>query len=313
MFEVAPARSTGSGRPEFEGPTWLVLAGCYTLWLIAVAAASALGLFVVLPLAIAIALHSSLQHEILHGHPTRNASINEALVFLPLGLFIPYRRFRDLHIRHHNDSRLTDPYDDPESFYLADCDLNRQCSVVRALLALNATFAGRMVIGPAMAMYAFWSSDFARVRAGDRRIIDAWIRHALGLVMLFVVLMPSGIGPLAYLLAAYVGMSLIMVRSFIEHRAAEVAAERTAVVEAHWFWQLLFLNNNFHLLHHDHPSLSWYRLPQSWREQKEQVAARNGGYVLYGYGQVARRWLFRRREPYVHPLRTEPDRNQAGR
>ena len=60
------------------------------------------------------AAHSSLQHEALHGHPTRSAALNEALVFLPLGLLFPYRRFKMLHLRHHNNSALTDPYDDPE-------------------------------------------------------------------------------------------------------------------------------------------------------------------------------------------------------
>lgn len=302
MFEVAPARSPGSGRPDFEGPTWLVLAGCYALWSFSVGIASILGGMVVVPLAIAIALHSSLQHEVLHGHPTRSALVNEALVFLPLGLFIPYRRFRDLHIRHHNDSRLTDPYDDPESFYLADCDASQRCSLMRSLLAFNATFAGRILIGPALAMYAFWRGDLDLIRAGDRRVAGAWVRQASGLAILGAVLAVSEIGLAAYLLAAYIGMSLIMVRSFIEHRAAETTDERTAMVEAHWFWRLLFLNNNFHLLHHDHPSLSWYQLPKRWQMEREELAERNGGYVLPGYGHVARRWLFRRREPYVHPL-----------
>lgn len=311
MFEVAPTRSPGSGRPEFEGSTWLVLAGCYALWSFSVGVTSTLGDVLILPLAISIALHSSLQHEILHGHPTRNALVNEALVFLPLGLFIPYRRFRDLHIRHHNDSRLTDPYDDPESFYLADCDAERQCLVMQALLAFNATFAGRILIGPAMAMYAFWRGDVNKAFAGDRRVIDAWLRHAFGLVLLFVLLSQSGISWHTYLLGAYIGMSLIMVRSFIEHRAAEATDERTAVVEANWFWRLLFLNNNFHLLHHDQPSLPWYLLPKKWREERNRVAERNGGYVLPGYGHVARRWLLRRREPFVHPLQSESDRNTA--
>ena len=36
-----------------------------------------------------VTLHSSLQHEALHGHPTRSAALNEALVFPPLGLLFP--------------------------------------------------------------------------------------------------------------------------------------------------------------------------------------------------------------------------------
>ncbi|MBR7508578.1 fatty acid desaturase, partial [Mycobacterium tuberculosis] len=61
----------------------------------------------------------SLQHEALHGHPTRSGWLNELLVSLPLGLFYPYRRYKHLHLKHHADERLTDPYDDPESYYRA--------------------------------------------------------------------------------------------------------------------------------------------------------------------------------------------------
>ena len=36
-----------------------------------------------------VALHGSLQHEALHGHPTRSAVVNELLVFLPVSLWFP--------------------------------------------------------------------------------------------------------------------------------------------------------------------------------------------------------------------------------
>ena len=41
------------------------------------------------------------------------------LVGLPIGLVYPFRRFKALHLRHHADERLTDPFDDPESYYQA--------------------------------------------------------------------------------------------------------------------------------------------------------------------------------------------------
>ena len=46
-------------------------------------------------------------------------------MFLPLGLFYPFRRFKGLHLTHHNDERLTDPYDDPESYYRSAMDWER--------------------------------------------------------------------------------------------------------------------------------------------------------------------------------------------
>src|SRR5262245_48553749 len=108
---------------RIEWPTLGLLVACYTLWGVATVFYSSLGgLLLVILVAPLVTLHSSLQHEALHGHPTRSTTLNEALVFLPLGLAFPYRRFKMLHLRHHNDAALTDPYDDPESFYYAIAD-----------------------------------------------------------------------------------------------------------------------------------------------------------------------------------------------
>ena len=110
-----------------EWPTLVMLGLCYSVW-----AASG---FLVYPdypvlalavMAVTAALHASLQHEVLHGHPTRSASLNELLVALPLCAAYPFRRFKQLHLRHHNDERLTDPYDDPESWYRAASESYRR-------------------------------------------------------------------------------------------------------------------------------------------------------------------------------------------
>jgi fatty acid desaturase len=77
----------------------------------------ALPVWVIMPLAgYLIALHGSLQHEALHGHPTRNAALNELLVAINFSFNFPYQRYRKLHLIHHNDEHLTDPLLDPESY-----------------------------------------------------------------------------------------------------------------------------------------------------------------------------------------------------
>ena len=73
-----------------------------------------------------ITLHSSLQHEIVHGHPTRWRALNRLLGIVPLSLWLPYDRYRTLHRKHHIDERLTDPLDDPESYLLAPEDWRAQ-------------------------------------------------------------------------------------------------------------------------------------------------------------------------------------------
>jgi len=314
LFAHAGRRS-GRVRPV-EWPTWAVLCVCYSLWIGSVALAGWLAastssgmIFALLPAAVAAALHSSLQHEVLHGHPTRSPILNEALVFPVLGLFIPYRRFRDLHLRHHNDERLTDPFDDPESFYAAADHWQSASPAMRALLTANATLAGRLVIGPALALYGFVRSELRLLAAGDRRVWGAWLRHLPGVALVLAVVAWAGVPFWAYLVVvAYPAISLIMVRSFIEHRADTDPARRTAIVEGEWFWRILFLNNCYHAVHHDLPGLAWYRLPRVWRARRDEVLARNGGYLLPGYGAVFRRWLFRQREPVVHPYDPNLDR-----
>lgn len=282
------------------------------MWLAGLALYAPLGALACVPLAIAVAFHSSLQHEALHGHPTRSAALNEALVWLPLGLFIPYRRYRQLHLVHHNDERLTDPYDDPESYYVAEGDYAAMGRVRRALLAINATFAGRMPIGPPLSLFGFWRAEWQAVRAGDRLVRAAWLHHFAGLVPVAAAVTAAGVPLSLYvLLVAWPGMSLIMVRSFIEHRADEDPKRRSAIVEAGAFWRLLFLNNTLHRVHHERPGVPWYELPAIWRAERVRILAENGGYLVRGYGEVVRRWLLRRREPVVHPLMRRVDRDAA--
>lgn len=303
MGMLGGASATGSGRLKVEWPTWLALAGCYSLWSAALACNAGLGWMYPFVAAVTVAFHSSLQHEVLHGHPTRSSIINEALIFPALGLLFPYRRFRDMHMRHHNDERLTDPYDDPESFYLTEGDWTQASGPMRWLRQFNATFAGRMLLGPALAAWGFWRAEARLMLAGDKAVRGAWVRHAAGVAIVLALVRAAGMPVWEYVLAAaYPGASLIMVRSYIEHRAAESAAERTAIVEAGWFWRLLFLNNNLHWVHHRYPSVAWYMIPERWRAERDAVLARNGSYYLPGYAAVARRWLFRSREPLIHPF-----------
>ena len=285
-----------------EWPTWIALAGCYLVWALSMLAYETVGILAFVTMALSAAFHSSLQHEMLHGHPTRRAAVNEALVWLPLGLFIPYRRFRDLHLRHHNDTRLTDPYDDPESFYHNESDYALMGRIRQALLCANATFAGRMLIGPALALYGFARTERARLRANERGVRAAWANHAAGVAAVVAIVGWMGVPLWLYiLLAAYPGMALIMVRSFIEHRAHEDPRQRSAVVESGPFFSLLFLNNNLHRVHHAKPAVAWYRLPALYRAERGRYLAENGGYLIQGYGEVLRRWLLRAREPVVHP------------
>ena len=142
---------------QIELPTLIVIFVCYAAFGVSttiLAEAVPLAGFVLLTLA--ITLHSSLQHEILHGHFSRNRFIAVAMVFPAIGLFIPYERFRDTHLEHHQNETLTDPYDDPESNYLDPAVWQVMPSWQKAVFSFNNTLCGRMLIGPAISLVTFW-------------------------------------------------------------------------------------------------------------------------------------------------------------
>lgn len=144
-----------------EWPTLALIAAVYAVWIGVTLCADIVAPMIAVPvLALALTLHSSLQHEVLHGHPLANRRLSAALVYPPLGIAIPYPRFRDLHLAHHRDAILTDPYDDPETNYLDPAVWARLPGPVRRLLTFNNTLLGRMLVGPAVALAVFFASEW---------------------------------------------------------------------------------------------------------------------------------------------------------
>lgn len=106
-----------------------------------------------------------------------------------------------------------------------------------------------------------------------------------------------------YLLAvAWPALSLAMIRSLYEHRAARDPKHQTAINEAGFLMRLLFLNNNYHLVHHDLPHLPWYHLPHAYRIRRDAYAAKNGGFVIRGgYWELLKRYVLHETDFPVHP------------
>jgi fatty acid desaturase len=262
-----------------------------------------LGYWLAVPLLmLLIAQHSSLQHEALHGHPSRLAWLNELTVFPALGLWVPYRRFRDLHLKHHRVPTLTDPHDDPESFYLPATRWRLVGPWLSALLTFNNTLLGRVLIGPALALASFATTEARSIAGDERGVRTAWAMHALGLVPVAAWLWWAGFAPLPYAIAAYGAFSLLMVRTYLEHQAVEEAEARTVIVERGGPLALLFLNNNLHAVHHERPSVPWYRLPAIFHAERERYLARAGDYRYPSYWDIARRYLVTATEPVLWPL-----------
>ncbi|NJM84321.1 MAG: fatty acid desaturase [Tabrizicola sp.] len=302
-------RSSDGG---FEWPTVLLLIVTYLLWSLATTVLWQLspGLSVAV-LALAIAQFSSLQHEVLHGHPFRSRLWSEATVFPALTLYVPYLRFKDLHLRHHHDPHLTDPYDDPESNYHDPAVWARLPRAMRWFLRLNNTLAGRMLFGPAISLWALVRADARAILRGERRVLLGWALHGAGFAVVLAWLrLTEGMPLWAYAVAAYLGWSLLKIRTFLEHRAHRAARARSVVVESRGPLSLLFLNNNFHAVHHSCPGLAWYRLPALYFANREGWLQRNEAYVYKDYTEILRAHLFRPKDPVAHPIWPMP--NAAG-
>jgi fatty acid desaturase len=287
-----------------EWPTLIVFAATYGLWAGATTILWTLSPpLAILLAALAIGQYSSLTHEVLHGHPFRSRTVSEALVFPGLTVFVPYLRFKDLHLQHHFDPALTDPYDDPESNYLDPAVWAGLSAPKRWLLRFNNTLFGRMLVGPAVSAWALVTGDLAAIRRGDRRVLLAWVLHALGLGIVGLWLRTIGSMPVwAYLLAAYLGWSLLKIRTYLEHRAHDQARARTVVIESQGPLSLLFLNNNFHVVHHMHPGVAWYKLPALYFSNREHYLRRNESYRYASYAPIFRQFLFRAKDPVPHPV-----------
>jgi len=138
---------------------------------------------------------------------------------------------------------------------------------------------------------------------GNSDIVHAYVMHGIGIVLVFIwVVVIAGMNPLLYLAMAYLGASLLMLRTYAEHQAHPKGGGRTVIVEAHWFFALLFLNNNLHIVHHRHPAIPWYDLPALYRAGKAEFLKENEGYVYSGYWPIIRQYFFRSKEPVIHPI-----------
>lgn len=289
--------------PAVEWPTLLLLIATYVLWALGTTwlygVSPALG---VLATGLAIAQYSSLQHEVLHGHPFRIRLLNEALVFPAFCLTVPYGRFRDTHLAHHYDPVLTDPYDDPESNYMDPAVWAGLSKPAQIILRVNNTLLGRILLGPLVGNLLWIKSEMGLIAKGVPGVLRDWLLNVVGVALVVFWITWAGMPFWAYLIAAYIGHSLLKIRTFLEHRAHVAARARTVIIEDRGPLAFLFLNNNLHVVHHCHPAVPWYRLPALYSASRDHYQSRNEHYVYRSYAEIFRNYLLKAKDPVPHPL-----------
>lgn len=285
-----------------QWPTWSLIVTIYSGWFGVATHSRDFGLpLTAILLAVLGAWYMSLQHELIHGHPTRSPFVNALLGFAPLAVWFPYGVYRESHLQHHDDPHLTHPERDPESYFVSHHVWQRAGWAFRTLLTFRNTLIGRLLIGPAFAIAATGVDALRRIKRGDWRDVPVWLAHFAALAALtFWLQRVCAIPAWVFIVGVgYGSLSLGSIRSFQEHRAAHAHEHRTVVNEAAWFWRLLFLNNNYHLVHHDLPQVPWFALRQVYEASRQHYIERSGGFLVKGYGEWVKRYLFAR---VAHPV-----------
>ena len=289
-----------------ELPTWLLIGVIYGGWFAVMLNAQMLGrLPATLLLIVFTGWYMSLQHELIHGHPTRWPRVNQLFGTLPLAVWYPYGLYRDSHLAHHRNHTLTEPDEDPETYYLSAARWAKLPRWQQQLIHLRNTFLGRLLLGPLLDVAATFGGMWQALRHGDRPAIAMWLLHGTLLALLFFWMARQGFSPLWYLLTvSYPALALNKVRSFYEHRAADDPLARSVNNEAAWPWRMLFLNLNYHSVHHDLPGVPWYGLRRLYLRDREHYYQRNHGFRVAGYRVWLRQFWVRPVGVNVHPGRS---------
>lgn len=317
MNELTPPSAAGGAGAldaprriaAIETPTLLVALLAYGGWCAVTLMYGRWPLWVVAPVgAVLVTLHGSLQHEAVHGHPTRWSWINRLLAIVPLSIWLPYDSYRSSHLAHHIDERLTDPLDDPESWYWTAEDWARLSPLSRGIVHVSRTLAGRVTIGAYWAIGRYLHGEWRAFLADKEGVRALWLEHLLWCIPVIVwVKVVCGMPLSIYMLAiAIPGTSITLIRSFAEHRARPPVRGRIAIVEGSWILGPVFLFNNLHALHHEVPWLPWYEYPARYRRTRERLIAENGGLVYRTYFDVAWRFLLRPHDSPLHPTNRVP-------
>lgn len=290
-----------------ELPTWLLMVTIYSGWFATMAFHQTLGIFASTALLILFTTwYMSLQHELIHGHPTRWPRLNQLFGLLPLAVWYPYGLYRDSHLAHHRNQLLTVPGEDPETYYFSAERWQRFSEWQQRVIHWRNTFVGRLLLAPLLDIFGVFTGMVASFRRLERPAIAMWLVHFTLLALVFYWLEHNDFPILWYLAAvSYPALAVTKVRSFLEHRAADDPLARSAITETSLPWRLLFLNLNYHSVHHDLPGVPWYGLRKVWLRDKERYQQRNQGFVVKGYREWWRNYRFRPVDVTVHPGKHE--------
>ena len=172
---MSPVRMAWHRR---AGPSWLIAGVIYAGWALITWFYIDLPWWLVFLLGgFLLAWHGSLQHEAVHGQFAPQSWLNDLIALPPLGLWLPFPIYAATHRAHHDFEILTEPWRDPESFYVDQTTWGRLPPPVRGLLRAHNTLLGRLVLGPFLIIGQFlWAEGRALARKNLGHL-TVWLWH----------------------------------------------------------------------------------------------------------------------------------------
>jgi fatty acid desaturase len=235
-----------------------------------------------------------LLHEVVHGavFARRRAAAERWLGFLyavPSG--ISATQFTRWHLDHH--AELGSSEHDPKRHHLSPTINARWYKLLYATPALFPIY-----FRAARRESATYPSEVQARIAIERRISTAAHLIALGLIAWLAGLWPA---VRAYVVPVFFVFPVAFTLNRLgQHYDIEPSdpARWTTLVRGHWFWDLAFLNSNYHLEHHYFPGVPFYRLPALQRAlgpfyERHQIPRRS-------YGELVRGWLVNNHAPHTN-------------
>jgi fatty acid desaturase len=281
---------------KIEKKTFKLAILIYLGWLTVTLLSFYLPYLISIPLiSIILVLHSGIRHETFHGHPTDNEEVNYLIGFLPLNIFTNYGVDKRNHIRHHQ-VELTS-INDPASEYYDSAVISQLSNWQVLLLDFNNTLIGRVFFGGLVSTAKMIKSETDLLINGDLSSLKDIIFHVIGIILVFSWLkFFAGMTLLEYVvLFVYPSSMIIQFKKFTDHQYHKSETKRTNIVESNKFTNFLYLNQNYHAVHHHIPTKPWHELVDVY-ELKKLDFNWTSGYIYKGFFDVVKNFLLNRKD-----------------
>ncbi len=236
-----------------------------------------------------VLLHEVVHHTVFEGRHPRAERVLGFLYAVPSGLSAS--QFTRWHLDHH--AELGSEEADPKRHHLSP--------------KVNARWFKLLYCTPALFPIYFRAArrEAATYDAGLRRRIAAERRVSIGVHLAVIGFLWALAGLGVALRTWIVPVFFVFPIAFTLNRLGQHydidpddAAKWSTLVKGSRFWDLVFLNSNYHLEHHYFPGVPFYRLPALQRALVPFYERR--GMRWHTYGGLVYGWLFENRAPHTN-------------